>query len=143
MQNPDARPTLEAPDDDPYLWLEEIEGERALAFVQLQNAATLQRFGNARFAADRDALGNAGADIIPKPNVPHDRIAAEQRTRIGPFDPGDDVEQHRAGLGFAQIARQHRVAARQHAQFGNPFEESGDLARRNGIAAPPLVARMV
>jgi prolyl oligopeptidase len=56
MQSPDLRPTLEAPDDDPYLWLEEIEGARALAWVQAQNAMTLQRFGNARFAEDRDAL---------------------------------------------------------------------------------------
>ena len=30
----DARPTIAAPDDDPYLWLEEIEGERALAWVE-------------------------------------------------------------------------------------------------------------
>ena len=29
----DDRPTLAAPDDDPYLWLEEVEGERALDFV--------------------------------------------------------------------------------------------------------------
>lgn len=56
MRNPDPRPTLEAPDDDPYLWLEEIDGARALAWVQEQNAATLQRFGDARFAADRDTL---------------------------------------------------------------------------------------
>ena len=33
----DDRPTLAAPDDDPYLWLEDIEGERALAFVEQQN----------------------------------------------------------------------------------------------------------
>jgi len=52
----DLRPTLAAPDDDPYLWLEEIDDERALAWVEAQNAATLQRFGDARFAADRDAL---------------------------------------------------------------------------------------
>ena len=25
----DDRPTIEAPDDDPYLWLEDIEGARA------------------------------------------------------------------------------------------------------------------
>ena len=30
----DARPTIAAPDDDPYLWLEEIEGARALAWVE-------------------------------------------------------------------------------------------------------------
>ena len=29
----DDRPTLSAPDDDPWLWLEEIEGTQALAFV--------------------------------------------------------------------------------------------------------------
>jgi prolyl oligopeptidase len=52
----DARPTLAAPDDDPYLWLEEIDGSRALAWVEERNRATLDRFGNARFAADRDTL---------------------------------------------------------------------------------------
>ena len=61
------RPTIAAPDDDPYLWLEEIEGERALAFVEQQNALTLQKFGDAGFAGDRDAL----ADILDRPdNIP-------------------------------------------------------------------------
>jgi len=32
----DPRPTIEAPDDDPYLWLEEIEGGRAIAWVEAQ-----------------------------------------------------------------------------------------------------------
>jgi prolyl oligopeptidase len=53
---PDPRPILEAPDDDPYLWLEEIDGERALGWLEAHNTATLALFGNARFAADRDAL---------------------------------------------------------------------------------------
>ncbi len=53
---PDPRPTLAAPDDDPWLWLEEVEGERALAWVEAQNAATLARLADARFAADRDAV---------------------------------------------------------------------------------------
>src|SRR5262245_39971593 len=52
----DPRPTIAAPDDDPYLWLEEIDGARALAWVEEHNRATLARFGNARFAADRDVL---------------------------------------------------------------------------------------
>jgi prolyl oligopeptidase len=52
----DPRPTVAAPDDDPYLWLEEIDGVRALAWVEARSRATLARFGNARFAADRDAL---------------------------------------------------------------------------------------
>jgi prolyl oligopeptidase len=63
----DDRPTLAAPDDDPYLWLEEIEGERALAFVDLQNKLTLEKFGDAGFAADRDIL----AAIYDRPdNIP-------------------------------------------------------------------------
>ena len=52
----DDRPTLAAPDDDPYLWLEEVEGIRALEFVTAQNRRTLDQFGGARFAADRDML---------------------------------------------------------------------------------------
>ena len=57
MSNPaDPRPTLAAPDDDPWLWLEEVEGDRALAWVAAQNAATLGRLADARFAADRDAV---------------------------------------------------------------------------------------
>src|SRR5262245_2256503 len=56
MPGLDPRPTLESPDDDPYLWLEEIEGRRALAWVEAQNAATSQRLADARFAADRDVL---------------------------------------------------------------------------------------
>jgi prolyl oligopeptidase len=52
----DDRPTLAAPDDDPYLWLEEIEGARALDFVAAQNRKTLDRFGGAQFAGDRDIL---------------------------------------------------------------------------------------
>src|SRR5580693_201823 len=60
----DERPTLAAPDDDPYLWLEEIEGERALDFVAQQNRRTLETFGDARFASDRDSL----ASIYDRPD---------------------------------------------------------------------------
>ena len=52
----DARPTLAAPDDDPYLWLEDIDGPRALQWVEAQTAETLRRFGSERFARDRDVL---------------------------------------------------------------------------------------
>jgi prolyl oligopeptidase len=63
----DERPTILEPDDDPYLWLEEIEGSRALAFVDAQNAVTLARFSNAGLTADRDAL----AAIYDRPdNIP-------------------------------------------------------------------------
>ena len=55
----DARPTVDQPDDDPYLWLEEIEGERALAWVEAENERTLKAFAGAQFAADRDTLAAA------------------------------------------------------------------------------------
>jgi prolyl oligopeptidase len=71
----DARPTVSAPDDDPYLWLEEIDGVRALTWVGEQNALTLARFGTAGFAADRDTL----AAILDRPdNIPF-------VTRRGPY----------------------------------------------------------
>ena len=50
----DPRPTLQHPDDDPYLWLEEIDGPEALAWVEASNAETLARYGDAAFARDRD-----------------------------------------------------------------------------------------
>jgi prolyl oligopeptidase len=60
----DARPTVAAPDDDPWLWLEDIEGARALAWVETENARTLAAFGTAQWAADRDAL----AAILDRPD---------------------------------------------------------------------------
>jgi prolyl oligopeptidase len=60
----DVRPTIAAPDDDPYLWLEDIEGPRALAWVEAQNERTLAAFGTAQFAADRDVL----AAILDRPD---------------------------------------------------------------------------
>src|SRR5258708_22394418 len=64
----DDRPTIASPDDDPYLWLEQIEGERALAFVAQQSRLTLERFGDAGFADDRDTL----TAIYDRPdNIPY------------------------------------------------------------------------
>ena len=64
----DDRPTIAAPDDDPYLWLEEIEGARAVAYAEQQSRLTLQKFGDTRFAADRDTL----AAIYDRPdNIPY------------------------------------------------------------------------
>jgi prolyl oligopeptidase len=60
----DDRPTVSAPDDDPYLWLEEIEGERALKFVEQQNRLTLARFSGPGFASDCAVL----AEIYDRPD---------------------------------------------------------------------------
>jgi prolyl oligopeptidase len=85
----DPRPTLQAPDDDPYLWLEEIDGERALGWVEAQNTTTLARFGDARFAADRDVL----AAIFDRPdNIP---IIARRGAKV--FNFWKDAE-HPRGL---------------------------------------------
>jgi prolyl oligopeptidase len=83
----DPRPTLAAPDDDPYLWLEKVDGGRALAWVEAQNAATLARFGDATFAADRDTL----AAIFDRPdNIP---LIARRAARV--FNFWKDAEQPR------------------------------------------------
>lgn len=64
----DDRPTLSAPDDDPWLWLEEIEGTQALDFVERQNSLTLAAFGGKTFEHDRDIL----AAIYDRPdNIPY------------------------------------------------------------------------
>jgi prolyl oligopeptidase len=64
----DDRPNLAAPDDDPYLWLEDIEGARALEFVERQNRLTLEKFGGGAFERDREAL----AAIYDRPdNIPY------------------------------------------------------------------------
>lgn len=61
-------PTLAAPDDDPFVWLEEVEGQRALDWIEEQNARTLARFGDDGFAADRDVL----TAILDRPdNLPY------------------------------------------------------------------------
>ena len=57
-------PTLAAPDDDPFLWLEDVEGAAAVAWVEERNAATLARYGGAGTLADRDAL----AAILDRPD---------------------------------------------------------------------------
>jgi prolyl oligopeptidase len=85
----DARPSLSAPDDDPYLWLEEIEGAASISWVEAQNAATMQRFGDGRFSADRDALKT----IFDRP----DNIPYPNRRGAKLFNPWQDA-QHPRGL---------------------------------------------
>ncbi len=51
----DLRPTLAAPDDDPYLWLEDVDGEAALAWTAAQTARTADRL-RGTWEADAAAL---------------------------------------------------------------------------------------
>jgi prolyl oligopeptidase len=60
----DVRPTPAAPDDDPYLWLEEIEGARAAAWVDRQNARTMEAFGGPPVEQDAATL----AAIFDRPD---------------------------------------------------------------------------
>jgi prolyl oligopeptidase len=64
MTKPDPRPTVDAPDDDPYLWLEEIEGPEALAWVEDQNAKTLAEFGGENYEKERRIL----VEILDRPD---------------------------------------------------------------------------
>ena len=66
----DIRPTLEAPDDDPHLWLEEVDGADAIAWVDAQSARTLRDFEDDTFHTDRNALLSIydSADKIPYVN---------------------------------------------------------------------------
>ncbi|WP_244521623.1 hypothetical protein [Bradyrhizobium sp. DOA9] len=63
-----GKPTLPEPDDDPYLWLEEREGRRALRFVARQNTKTLEAFCGAAFTRDRARLRMAydRYELIPR-----------------------------------------------------------------------------
>ena len=64
---PDSRPTVAQPDDDPYLWLETIEGAEALAWVERQNAETLKALDGPELARDQAAL----LAILDRPdNIP-------------------------------------------------------------------------
>ncbi len=63
-------PTLTDPDDDPFLWLEEIDGARALAWAEAQSRATMERLSDARFADDHVELTRLldRADNLPLPS---------------------------------------------------------------------------
>jgi prolyl oligopeptidase len=52
----DLRPTLTAPDEDPYLWLEDIDGDRACTWADAESAKTRAAYQTAQFQADHDAL---------------------------------------------------------------------------------------
>jgi len=64
------QPTIETPDDDPRLWLEAIDGEDALRWVEQQNSVTLDRYGDASYQRDSDTL----TEIFDRPdNIPYVR----------------------------------------------------------------------
>ena len=66
-----------AADHDPYLWLEDKDGAKPLAWVEAENARTLPRLeGDPRYAAfHAEALAIAAArDRIPAPELTYGRV---------------------------------------------------------------------
>ncbi|TXR49814.1 prolyl oligopeptidase family serine peptidase [Phyllobacterium endophyticum] len=61
---PGNLPTIAQPDDDPYLWLEEIHGEKALHWANARSAETIARFATPRFEGERDTL----AALLDRPD---------------------------------------------------------------------------
>ena len=98
---PDARPTVAAPDDDPYLWLEEIEGAAALAWVASQNERTLKAFGTSQWATDRDAV----AAILDRP----DKIPFIARRAGHFYNFWTDAEHPRGRQSRSAVGRLHRA----------------------------------
>ena len=64
----DCRPTVTKPDDDPHLWLDDIDGEKALAWVEGQNQRTLEPFENKALDRDYEELKAAldRPDTLPR-----------------------------------------------------------------------------
>lgn len=72
-----ARSAEAAQQDDPYLWLEEVEGERALAWAAERNAATLGAFEALPVFGELEAAALevlASSDRIVYPSVQGDHI---------------------------------------------------------------------
>ena len=66
-----AGPTV-PPMDDPYLWLEEVEGEKALAWARARNERTLARLEkDARYAPTEKAIREItlAKDRVPSPSL--------------------------------------------------------------------------
>jgi prolyl oligopeptidase len=51
-----TEPKVPSDTDDPYLWLEDVAGAKALAFVEAQNAKTLAALEGPDFDRDREAI---------------------------------------------------------------------------------------
>jgi prolyl oligopeptidase len=76
-----ATPTAPAPAEDPYLWLEDINGEKPIAWARAQSDKTAQELqGVPTFATMRD---RALAILDSKESFPTSRSAARTTTTSG------------------------------------------------------------
>ena len=137
MPVPDPRPTLDAPDDDPYLWLEDIEGPQALGWVEAQNAATLKRFGDGPFAGDRDTLKAIfdRPDNIPYPTRSGGKVfnfwqdASHPRGLWRTYDAGELPQRH-SRLGCSARSRCARSQGRRRLDSGAALRRCPDAHDR-------------
>lgn len=121
----DLRPTVAAPDDDRYLWLEEIGGVRAMARVGRQNGATLARFGTTKSSDDRDTLAG---DTRPSGQNPFSCGCQH----VHKFWRDRQASRRIASLGGPVDV--DLLAARENERLD--LSARGDPARR-GVAMPP------
>ncbi|HEY4170559.1 MAG TPA: prolyl oligopeptidase family serine peptidase [Reyranella sp.] len=96
----DSRPTIDAPDDDPYLWLEEVEGARAAAWVDEQNARTVAAFGGPAVEQDATTL----AAIFDRP----DKIPVPGRRGVWWYNFWNDAA-HPRGVWRRTTAESYRT----------------------------------
>ena len=71
------RPTIPRPPDDPFMWLEEVDGNRAMEWVKAKNTATLDQLGKSPLYQqifDRTKKVLDSRDRIAMPTILGDRI---------------------------------------------------------------------
>ena len=101
-QPTDRAPTMSPSTDDPYLWLEDVQGERALAWVRERNAAT-----EARLQAD--PRFEPGVKAVLRVLDSADRIPAVSRRGAWLYNLWQDAS-HRRGLWRRTTLDEYRQA---------------------------------
>ena len=90
-----------------------------------------------------EGLGDPLAHVDAAPHLADDGIAAEERARTGRPHPRDRVRDHVGRRGVAEIARQDRVAAAEHAAGAEPLDQRRHLGGGDDPPAERAVGRMV
>ena len=143
-------PTLAQPDSDPRIWLEDVTGEEALAWVKARNAAALSSFGAIALAlASRHFCHAAGLTPLQHRHLRH--LRRRQPVRLGhvlsdPGDPGlegkDPVHRPRAERPLLQLlagrdARPRHLAAVHPRRVPQGESPSSCRRRSTGRASSP------
>ena len=115
--------------------------------VQPRQAAQLELVGReyvaGRHRLAREEPGDAGAHVHARPVIADHRVATPQRRRVVRAQPVGGMRDDAGRLRVADIARQQRVAAAQHAARLQPVHQRAQRGRRRGGPAEAAIARMV